>query len=55
MNILELYKRWEATTILLFTSNVYSLAALSALPVRAVNRAYEPDFNAIEGKGLSEA
>ena len=52
VNILELFKRWEAGMIMLSTSRVYSIAAFSSLPVRAVHGAYEPDFNAMRVKAF---
>ena len=49
--ILELCKRREAGMIMLSTSRVYSIAALSSLPVRVLNGAYAPEFSAIDLDG----
>jgi CDP-paratose 2-epimerase len=54
-NILELCKRCDAGLVLLSTSRVYSIAPLSALPVRVVDGAYEPEFSDLEVEGLSAA
>lgn len=48
-------KRWDAELILLSTSRVYSIAALSVLPGGVVDEAYEPEFNSLEVEGLSAA
>jgi CDP-paratose 2-epimerase len=53
VNALEYCKRHRAGMILLSTSRVYSLAALSELPVEAQDDAFAPRFGAIHQPGLS--
>ena len=55
VNALEYCKRHRAGMILLSTSRVYSLAALSALPMQAKGDAFVPDFAATPQAGLSPA
>jgi CDP-paratose 2-epimerase len=55
VNALEYCKRHRAGMILLSTSRVYSLAALSELPMQARGNAFVPDFAAAPLAGLSPA
>jgi CDP-paratose 2-epimerase len=53
VNALEYCKRHRAGIILLSTSRVYSLAALSGLPMETKNDAFAPRFSAITQPGIS--
>jgi CDP-paratose 2-epimerase len=53
VNALEYCKRHQAGLILLSTSRVYSLAALSELPMDVRSDAFVPQFEAIEHAGIS--
>lgn len=53
LNVLEYCKRHRAGMILLSTSRVYSLAALSALPMEARDGAFVPRFKEINEPGIS--
>ncbi|MFN2621456.1 MAG: NAD-dependent epimerase/dehydratase family protein [Chthoniobacterales bacterium] len=53
VNLLELAKRFQAGFILLSTSRVYSVKALSEIPVLVENDAFKPDSTAAFPEGLS--
>jgi CDP-paratose 2-epimerase len=53
VNALEYCKRHRAGMILLSTSRVYSLAALSGLPMETKNDAFVPRFSAVTQAGIS--
>jgi CDP-paratose 2-epimerase len=53
VNALEYCKRHRAGMILLSTSRVYSLAALSELPMETKEGAFTPSFCSIKGPGIS--
>ncbi len=53
VNALEYCKQHGAGMILLSTSRVYSLAALSGLPMESKNNAFVPRFGAIQQPGIS--
>lgn len=55
INVLEYCKRHRAGMILLSTSRVYSLAALSALPMETYDSAFAPCVREIRELGLSLA
>lgn len=56
LNVLEYCKRHRSGMILLSTSRVYSLAALSSLPmITDEGRAFAPDFRKIREPGFSSA
>jgi len=55
VNALEYCKRHHAGLILLSTSRVYSLAALSELPINVRSDAFVPRFEAIKEEGISSA
>jgi CDP-paratose 2-epimerase len=55
VNALEYCKRHHAGLILLSTSRVYSLAALSELPMETRGDAFAPRFEAIQQEGISAA
>jgi len=55
LNTLEYCKRHRAGMILLSTSRVYSLAALSALPMDTRDNAFTPDLSKIRESGLTKA
>lgn len=55
LNVLEYCKRHRAGMILLSTSRVYSLAALSALPMDTRDGAFAPRFREIHEPGISSA
>lgn len=55
VNALEYCKRHRAGMILLSTSRVYSLAALSELPMETKDDAFSPSFAKIPAAGLSPA
>jgi CDP-paratose 2-epimerase len=55
LNVLEYCKRHRAGMILLSTSRVYSLAALSALPMDSRNDAFVPRLGEISEPGISPA
>jgi len=54
INLLEYCKRCSAGLILLSTSRVYSLARLSALPIRAEDGRFTPAFAQMKEPGVSE-
>jgi CDP-paratose 2-epimerase len=53
LNLIEYCARHRAGLILLSTSRVYSIAALSALKLTAPDRAFEPDLSGPAVSGLS--
>ena len=53
VNALEYCKQHRAGMILLSTSRVYSLAALSGLPMETRDNAFAPRFEAIQEPGIS--
>jgi CDP-paratose 2-epimerase len=53
VNALEYCKQHRAGMILLSTSRVYSLAALSTLPMDTTNGAFVPRFSDIKERGIS--
>jgi CDP-paratose 2-epimerase len=53
VNLLEYCRRHRAGFILLSTSRVYSLARLSAIPVKSADEAFVPDLAAAAEPGLS--
>jgi CDP-paratose 2-epimerase len=55
VNALEYCKQHRAGMILLSTSRVYSLAALSELPMESKNDAFVPRFSDIKERGISPA
>jgi CDP-paratose 2-epimerase len=55
LNVLEYCKRHRAGMILLSTSRVYSLAALSTLPMDSRNEVFVPRFGEISEPGISRA
>lgn len=55
LNILEYCRRHGAGLILLSSSRVYSIAALSSLPVEVVGDAYRPISDSCNQPGLSRA
>jgi CDP-paratose 2-epimerase len=55
LNVLEYCKRHGAGMILLSTSRVYSLTALSALPIETNNSAFVPRFKEIREASISSA
>ena len=54
VNLLELAKRYRAGFILLSTSRVYSVKALSEIPVMAVDETFRPQRAAVLPTGASE-
>jgi CDP-paratose 2-epimerase len=54
VNLLELAKRYRAGFILLSTSRVYSVKALSEIPVMAVDETFRPQRAAVLPAGASE-
>jgi CDP-paratose 2-epimerase len=60
INLLELAKRHRAGFILLSTSRVYSIGALSNIPMKLINDRFEPDMSAhlpsgVTNSGVSES
>lgn len=55
LNVLEYCKRHRAGMILLSTSRVYSLSALSTMPMATNNHAFAPRFKEIRDPGISPA
>lgn len=54
LNLLELCRKWNAGLIILSTSRVYSIAALSGIPIRTVGARFEPVLET-PGHGLSHS
>jgi CDP-paratose 2-epimerase len=54
VNLLEYCKRTGAGFILLSTSRVYSIPALCAIPLEAIDRAYRPQLDGSDVTGLSD-
>ena len=55
INLLELAKRHRAGFILLSTSRVYSIGALSRIPMKLINDRFEPDTTANPPIGLTDS